>query len=188
MVTADDTGHESKFQTDNNKPFIITIHLTQQRTFESVSGVDCNSLTGARCKIMAFLLTLNVTYSSPASTGTLTIWPSSTPIDLDKTDVKNIQRNKYFGRVSVLIIISKIYWGSPKAKQKLVFVGNISHTLACKGNNFEKCVCPQMKPLIGKVRKCCSPRHLLPVFFSLMTILCNKLLHCRNAYYVCFKF
>ena len=73
MVTADDTGHESKFQTDNNKPFIITIHLTQHRTFESVSGGDCNSLTGVRCKIMAFLLTLNVTYSSPASTGTLTI-------------------------------------------------------------------------------------------------------------------
>ena len=28
MVTADDTGHESKFQTDNNKA-LITINLTQ---------------------------------------------------------------------------------------------------------------------------------------------------------------
>lgn len=53
MVTADDTGHESKFQTDNNKP-LITIHLTPHRRFESVSGVDCNSLTGVRHKIMAF--------------------------------------------------------------------------------------------------------------------------------------
>ena len=103
MVTSDDTGHESKFQTDNNKP-LITIHLTQHRRFESVSGVDCNSLTGVRGNIMAFLLTLNVTYSSPASTDTLTIWPSSTPTDLDKTDVKNIQTNKYFGRVYVLKI------------------------------------------------------------------------------------